>query len=120
MLKIFQYYSQYQGAKGRLMGLPLAARAALVVLALPGLLLAALSLVALVVSLLALLVMTLPVYRLFTSLLGRADNQRQVYVGEEVELIEPAVAPASSAPAPPTDSPASGQARRPIEVRIID
>jgi hypothetical protein len=119
MLKILQYYSQYQGTRGRLMGLPLPARAALVVLALPGLLLAGLSLVALAVSVLALLVMTVPVYRLLSTLFGRTDDQRQVYVGEEVELIEPAVSPAASEPAP-ANAPASSQARRPIEVRIID
>lgn len=120
MLKILQYYSQYQGTKGRLMGLPLPARAALVVLALPGLLLAGLSLVALAVSVLALLVMTVPAYRLLSTLFGRTGDQRQVYVGEEVELIEPAVSPAASEPAPQAGDPASSQARRPIEVRIID
>lgn len=117
MIKLFQYYTQAQGAKGRLLGLPFPARLLLVIVALPGLVLAGLSLVALLVSLLALLLMTVPVYRVLSALFAPREPGRQVFVGEEVELIDPAV---ESAPSQPQGVGAGPQMRRPVEVKIID
>lgn len=117
MFKVFQYYAQAQGAKGRLMGMSLPARLLLTIVALPGLVLAGLSLAALLVSLLALLLMTVPVYRLLSALGGSREAGREVLVGEEVELIDPVVGASPSQPGPVSSGP---QMRRPIEVKIVD
>ena len=117
MFKLFQYYTQAHGAKGRLMGMPFAARLVLIIVALPGLVLAGLSLAALLVSLLALLLMTVPVYRLLSALGATAATRREVFVGEEVELIDPAC---QAAPSEPSAAGVGPQIHRPIEVKIID
>lgn len=67
MFQFLQYYARYQGFRSSLGGLPAWGRALLFLLALPGLLLMALSILALVVSILALLLLTLPVYRLLSG-----------------------------------------------------
>ncbi len=117
MFKVFQYYAQAQGAKGRLMGMSLPARLLLAIVALPGLILAGLSLAALLVSLLALLLMTVPVYRLLSVLGGSRKTEREAFVGEEVELIDPLVESSPSQSGYVSPGP---QMRRPIEVKIID
>ena len=61
---MFEYYGKIQGVRGNLMGLPAWARVVLVVVALPGILLLALSITAVVCSLAALLLVTVPVYGL--------------------------------------------------------
>jgi hypothetical protein len=61
---MFEYYGKIQGVRGNLMGLPAWARGVLLVVALPGMVLLALSITAVICSLAALLLVTVPVYSL--------------------------------------------------------
>jgi hypothetical protein len=70
MFRILQYNGRWQEMRGRFGGLPGWARALVWLAALPGLLLAGLSLLVLLGSILALLLLALPVYTLLKSLLG--------------------------------------------------
>ena len=74
---MFEYYGKFQGMRGDLLGLPSWARGILFLVALPGILLVALSIVAVLCSLAALLLLTVPVYRLL-SLLTRRPQQSEV------------------------------------------
>jgi hypothetical protein len=65
-----RYYARFQSARGGWSSLPVWARNVVVLFALPGLALVALSIVALGVSLAALLLLTVPVYRLLQALTG--------------------------------------------------
>lgn len=70
MLRFLQYYGRFQGFRGNVSGLPGWAKFILLVAAVPGIVLMGLSILAFLVSLLALLVLTVPVYRVLTVLLG--------------------------------------------------
>jgi hypothetical protein len=70
MFKLFEYYGRIQGVRGRIGGLPGWARFLIFIAALPGIALIALSILALLVSILALLLLTVPLYRLLSALLG--------------------------------------------------
>src|SRR5690606_406204 len=70
MLRIVEYYGRYERARGGFARLPGWARAVMVVLALPGVLLVLLSLLALGVSIAALSLLTLPAYRLLSAVTG--------------------------------------------------
>ena len=72
MVKVFEYYSRAQGLRGQIVALPSWARALILIAALPGVVLIALSLLALLVSILALLLLTVPLYRVLTALVGTA------------------------------------------------
>jgi hypothetical protein len=97
MHQLFEYYGRFQGFRGNLFGLPGWARLILFVLALPGILVLALSIVAVVCSLAALFLLTVPAYRLLKALTDR---------------------PQAAAPMEPLviDSPG----RRHVDVRIIE
>jgi hypothetical protein len=113
MLQFIQYYGQFQGFRGRVSTLPGWGRFLLVIAAIPGLVLLALSILVFGVSLTALLLLTVPVYRLVTFLGGANQPRREVVVGEEVDeqvVIDAAPAGASAPP--------SG--RRHVEVKIVD
>ena len=69
MIQFTQYYGRFQGMRGQLTSLPGWARLVVFVAALPGLLLAALSMLAFIVSLFALLLLTVPVYAVLRRLL---------------------------------------------------
>jgi hypothetical protein len=71
MVKVFEYYSRFQGLRGQIIGLPGWARGLIFIAALPGVLLIALSLLALLVSILALLLLTVPLYRALKFLVGQ-------------------------------------------------
>lgn len=75
MQQLFQYYGRFQGFRGNLVGLPSWAKFILFLLALPGILLLALSIMAVVVSVLALLLITVPVYGLLRALTSRAQDK---------------------------------------------
>jgi hypothetical protein len=75
MSRLFTYYGRFQGARVGVLGLPTWARAVLTIVALPGIVAVALSIVAFVVSLLALLAVTVPVYGLLRAMIGgRSDG----------------------------------------------
>jgi hypothetical protein len=80
---MFEYYGKIQGVRGNLMGLPAWARGVLFVVALPGIVLLALSITAVVCSLAALLLVTVPCYsllRFFTQPLQRGSAPRETMV----------------------------------------
>ena len=77
MVKIFEYYSRAQGLRGQIVALPAWARALILIAALPGVVLIALSLFALLVSLLALLLLTVPLYRVLKALVGVEQVRQQ-------------------------------------------
>jgi len=111
MVKVFEYVGRAQGMGGRLMGFPFWGRVLIVLAALPGLILLALSILAFSVSLLALLLLTAPVYRLVRALTpGPVVPQEQPATEANVqhEVIDGEVV--SSGP----------QLRRPIEVKIVE
>ena len=82
---MFEYYGKIQGVRGNLMGLPAWARGVLFVVALPGIVLLALSIAAVICSLAALLLVTVPVYsllRMVTQPLQRGSVTGQTMVVE--------------------------------------
>ena len=69
-MRFIHYYGRFQDVKGRFGGLPGWAKWPIYLAAIPGVLLALLSIVAFGVSILALLLLTLPTYRLMQVLTG--------------------------------------------------
>jgi hypothetical protein len=67
MPEFVQYIGRFQSARGRFGGLPAWARGIVTILAVPGVVLLALSIVAVGVSILALLLLTVPAYRLLSA-----------------------------------------------------
>ena len=84
MERVVEYYTRFQGVRGRLTGLPPWARFLLFLASLPGILLICLSILAFGVSLLALLLLTVPLYRLLRLVTG--TEQREAEAGEVVEF----------------------------------
>jgi hypothetical protein len=78
MVRVVEYYNQFQGVRTRLTGLPAWARALIFLASLPGVALIALSILAFLVSLLALLLLTVPLYRLLKLITGVQDENRPV------------------------------------------
>jgi hypothetical protein len=70
VFKILEYYGRFQGVRGQITGLPTWARGMILIAALPGAVLLALSIVAVLVSILALLLLTVPLYRVLNALVG--------------------------------------------------
>ena len=70
MPDVFQYYGRFQNVRGQFGTLPPWARTVVGVFAIPGILLAGLSLVLFLVSILALFLLTAPVYRLLQVITG--------------------------------------------------
>src|SRR3954469_24392737 len=105
MLRILNYYGQYQGVRGRFGQLPSWARTIIGILALPGLILLGLSILAALVSILALLLLTVPAYRLLSAVTsgGRPSHDD-----------EQTMQPKTFVP----DAPSPG--RRHVEVKIIE
>ena len=101
MQQLFEYYGRFQGLRGNLFGLPAWARLILFILALPGILVLALSIVAVVCRLAALFLLTVPAYRLL-----RAVTQGPREAAVPMSPIGPVV----------IDSPG----RRHVDVRIIE
>ncbi len=84
------YYGSFQTVRGRIGGLPEWAKLLVFLAALPGIALAALSILALLVSILALLLLTVPVYRLLQILTGTGGRPT---AGESGEVIMPPSGP---------------------------
>src|SRR5438874_10549469 len=93
MWKLLQYYGKYQSARGVLGGMPGWARFVIFLAALPGIAAILLSILALLVSILALLLLTVPVYRLLSWLVGpsveREEEESEVPEGED-QFVDPA------------------------------
>jgi hypothetical protein len=70
MPDFFQYYGRAKSFSGGFGSLPPWARSIVGVFAIPGILLACLSLLAFIVSILALLLLTVPVYRILQAVTG--------------------------------------------------
>lgn len=107
MLQFIQYYGRVQGVRGRMLELPGWARFIIGILAIPGILLLALSILAVVVSILALLLLTVPVYRLLSAVLLPARDGVQTSAGTSVV-------------ADPEPFAAENPNRRRVDVRIIE
>jgi hypothetical protein len=124
MLKLLQYYGRYQSARGVLSDMPGWARLILLIAALPGLVLAALSLLVLGVSILALLLLTVPLYRVLKGLTGSGSQDEpveEVPPAGQVDFVEPAEPVQLSVAVSEVPPPAQPQReRRQIEVRIIE
>ena len=74
MAGVFEYYGKFQGMRGSLLGLPGWARGILFVLAIPGILALALSIMLVLCSLAALLLLTVPAYRILRVLTVRPQT----------------------------------------------
>ena len=98
MQRWFEYYGRVQGLRGDLFGLPSWARGIVFILALPGILALALSILLVLCSLAALFLLTVPAYRLLRVLTDRPSD------GPAVEQMV----------APPTSG------RRHVDVKIIE
>ena len=122
MFRLLQYYGRFQGFRGRLLQLPAWARLLILVAAIPGVLLMALSLLAFLVSLLALLLLTVPLYRLLSAVLGIEARPAVTAVpgGVAEEIADPAgVEPPVVVETPVEGEPAPTR-RRQIEVKIVE
>jgi len=84
---VFDYYGRFQSARGRFTGLPSWARSVVFIVALPGILLVALSILLLLVSILALLLLAAPTYLVLRSLVsGAAPEQHGEIVVESAGM----------------------------------
>ena len=101
MVKIFEYYSRFQGVRGQIGGLPTWARGLIFIAALPGILLLSLSILAVLVSILALLLLTVPTYRLMQLLTGTGVREE---TADREEVVSPTVS----------------TGRRHIDVKIVE
>ena len=103
MERLWTYYGNFQSVRGRIVGLPHWARTVVFLAAVPGIALAALSILALLVSILALLLLTVPVYRLMQAVTGTGPQR------------VPPTRDADSVFNPPTTSP-----RKRVESTVVD
>jgi len=95
-------YGRFSKVRGGFSGLPPLARSILLIFALPGILLAALSLVLFIVSILALLLLTAPVYRLLAAVTGGRASTSPPDSGESLF------------------SPEASPGRKQVEVRVVE
>jgi hypothetical protein len=96
MPDFFQYYGRAKSFRGSFGSLPPWARSIVGVFAIPGILLACLSLLAFIVSILALLLLTVPVYRILQAVTGGGRSM--------------------TAPSDPEPSPG----RKQVDVRVVE
>ena len=129
MFRLLQYYGQWQGFRGRVTQLPAWARLLLMLAAIPGILLIALSILAFLVSLLALLLLTVPLFRVLTALCGvkpgvvmpaGTSDFGPVPEGMEPVIDEAQVAQPSVTVVEPPQGGEARPARRQIEVKIVE
>jgi len=124
MLRFLQFVGRVQDAKGSLGRLPAVARLIVLVFAVPGIVLLALSILAVLVSILALLLLTVPVYRVLSALVGTAtpaEVRREEFVVDGA-VIESPVEAAEEAPdrEMPVDVDPPARPRRQIDIQIIE
>ncbi len=89
MIHLFQYFGRLQDLRGRVVQLPGWARLVIGILAVPGVLLLALSIVAVIVSILGLLLLTVPAYRLLSAMLLPSTISREVNQQGEFVTVNP-------------------------------
>jgi hypothetical protein len=110
MVDFYQFDSRWKRVQGGLGTLPPPARAVVTLFALPGILLAILSLILFAVSMLALLVLTVPVYRLLARLTsGGSRTGESVARTAGAGMVE--ASPFSVVFGTPTEVPPSGTKR---------
>jgi hypothetical protein len=102
MAEFFRYYSSFQNLRGGFGGVPSWARFIVGIFAIPGIVLAGLSLVLFIVSILALLLLTLPVYRLL-----------QIVTGGRVKTPEPNLGGSLF-------DPQASPGRKQVDVRVVE
>jgi hypothetical protein len=120
MFRLLQYYGRFSEFRGRALQLPAWARLLIVVAAVPGALLMALSLLAFLVSLLALLLLTVPLYRLLSAALGVGARPAVTPVPGGVEEV---IGDPSGGEPSVVQTPVEGEprpTRRHIEVKIVE
>jgi hypothetical protein len=105
MIRVIQYYSRFEQARGGFGALPRWARTILGILAIPAIALATLSILLLGISILALLLLTVPAYRLLKTITGTGARSEP-----PEDMVEAAVVSRDESVAP----------RRPIEVKILE
>jgi hypothetical protein len=112
MVDFYQFDSRFKSMRGGWGSLPPAARFIVGLFALPGILLAILSLILFAVSMLALLVLTVPVYRLLVRLTG-GGRRVSVRTGESAAavVINPFFAVLDTPPGSSGEVPSSGTRR---------
>jgi hypothetical protein len=128
MLKLLQYYGHWQGFRGRMTQLPAWARLILLLAAIPGVLLIALSILAFLVSLLALLLLTVPLYRLFSAVLGVRGDEGVVPAGfggfgpppEGMDVVIDEAQPQGATTVVETPADEPRRTRRQIDVKIVE
>lgn len=108
MMRLVEYFSRWQSLQGGLGRLPGFARFIVILLALPALLLAGLSILLLAVSILALLLLPWPTYRLLRSILCDGLSEQE------------SVAPTGMFDALIVDDDPTTRPRRHVEVRIVE
>jgi hypothetical protein len=121
MLRLLQYYGQFQGFRGRVVQLPAWARFLLLIAAVPGALLMALSILAFVVSLATLLLLTVPLYRVLSAVFGIGG--RPVATPVQGGMAEEIGDPQGVEPPVIVETPVQGEprpTRRQIEVKIVE
>jgi hypothetical protein len=104
-MRFVNYYGQFQGFRGQFGGLPSWARTIIGLMAIPGVVLLALSLLAVLASILALLLLTVPAYRLLSAVTAsRSSNESPVSSAEPSGVFQPMPSPG----------------RRHVEVKIVE
>jgi len=100
-MQFIHYYGRFQDVKGKFGGLPSWAKWPIAIAAIPGVLLALLSIAAFLVSILALLLLTVPTYRLMQLLTGTGVREE---TADREEVVSPTVS----------------TGRRHIDVKIVE
>ena len=100
-MQFIHYYGRFQDVKGKFSGLPSWAKWPIAIAAIPGVLLALLSIAAFLVSILALLLLTVPTYRLMQLLTGTGVREE---TADREEVVSPTVS----------------TGRRHIDVKIVE
>ncbi len=108
-MRVVQYYSRWRDFRGGVAGLPGWARAIVMLFAIPGIVLAVLSIAALGVSILALLLLALPVYQVMDLLVGHRHEPADENVMESMRTSGSAM-----------DMSVDVAPRRHVEVKVLE
>jgi hypothetical protein len=120
MWKLLRYYGNYQGFRSSLDAFPAWARLVVGIVALPGILLIALSILALCVSVLALLLLSVPVYRLLKMVTGPSKARAAWSDNSPVDGLPGQPMQVEIQPPPMGDPAQSPSPRRHVDVKIVE